>query len=197
MKDTIIVIRGNNGDMGIIMESNIKSMNYCNTHSNYGQEIGCCDAGCYSFDNDNSDFLKDLIKFIKEKYDIEIDEFESYYSSPEEFIKEFEGFNDFQDIKKSIENWIEENEHHVLCNAVDYWDGSNWKSIITYNEYCDEFGYDVLDEMNEEVQTIKKELPDSTPYIEGTCLDVKTENYTFSFSRYPSPYFCEILNERW
>jgi len=62
------------------------------------------------------------------------------------------------------------------------------------NEYYsrDELGFEIIDWDDEEAQKIMKECPESTPYIEDTCKDVETENYTFSFTRYPSPYFCKI-----
>lgn len=171
-------------DFYITKRDNFETTPGCETFTQYGQYVGCHDAGCYSFDNSSCDCKEDCAKAIEEKFNIEIDENDlSGVGSEDEMIDAFTepGIKDF------ISKWVKENIEHYECISWSFWDGSNWQSI-TIGEGFGEFAE--LDA--EDAIKVLHEKPE-TPFIEGATKEVETESYTYHYSRYSSnPWICTV-----
>lgn len=109
----------------VSMRANFEKVRLCETYGDYGQQVGCYNAGCYSLDNSESTCKEDLEQYITDKFKLR----EKF--SYDDFIEQEEA-ND--KIKESIKTWIEENENHSSCVAYTYWDGSNFATALISNE---------------------------------------------------------------
>ena len=85
----------------------------------------------------------------------------------------------------------EEERTHVEVIAWNYWDGSNWKSIILDNKFEDNFGWCEADE--KDIESVLSELP-STPYIDGINETIETENHEYFYSRYADFQFLCVVD---
>lgn len=185
---------GSDGYFFITKKSNFETVNLCECFNNYGHQIGCYDAQCYSFDNSDSDAFKDCLRDLYEHLSVEYSDDDLNYSI-EEIL---EGDNDLlvnfhkNQIDEFIKNWKEENEWHVEVEAWTYWDGRNYRTIILQSD----FGIEDVREIDEEEQeAILTELPEN-PDIEKPVVQVETENYIFTFSRYASdPFYCSVCEK--
>ena len=137
MKNDRIFLREVNENCGeenfvlVSMRANFDKVQLCQTYGDYGQQVGCYNAGCYSLENSESTFKQDLESYITEKF--QLAENFSYDDFAE--LDEDEADNG---IKESIKTWIEENENHSSCVAYTYWDGNNFATAIIENEYFDD-----------------------------------------------------------
>jgi len=89
-------------------------------------------------------------------------------------------------IKLEHEEVCGEGEEHQEVYAKNFHDGRNWKTVILNEDFC-----------NKEVATQKAleilaEMPEF-PYIEKATKEIKTQTYTFYFSRYPVPEICQVV----
>lgn len=181
---------GSDGYFFITKKSNFETVNLCECFNNYGHQIGCYDAQCYSFDNSDSDAFKDCLRDLYEHLSVEYSDDDLNYSI-EEIL---EGDNDLlvnfhkNQIDEFIKKWKDENESHVEVEAWIYWDGSNYKTFIL--EADNELFCDVKELPDEQQEEILSEMPDS-PYIENVSAQVETENFIFTFTRFASdPWIC-------
>lgn len=111
--------------------ANFQKVRLCETYGDYGQQVGCYNAGCYSLDNSESTFKQDLESYITEKFELE----ENF--SYDDFAELDENEAD-EKILESIKIWIEENENHSSCVAYTYWDGNNFATAVISNEYFED-----------------------------------------------------------
>ncbi len=184
----------NDGYFYITQRSNFKTVNLCDCFDDYGQQIGCYRAKCYSFDNSDCDAEQDCLKELYEHFNIEYSDddllfnIEETISGENDLLKNIEK----EKIKEFIDNWKEENEWHVEVEAWTYWDGRNYRTIILQSD----FGIEDVREIDEEEQeAILTELPEN-PDIEKPVVQVETENYIFTFSRYASdPFYCSVCEK--
>jgi len=80
-----------------------------------------------------------------------------------------------------------DDEDHYEVFAYNYWDGSNWKTIIIGD--IDEGGQPEINDI--EADKILSEMPDY-PYIDSIAKSIETENYTFNYTRYASAEICTV-----
>ncbi len=183
----------NDDTIRVTCRRNFEKMNLCEAYADYGQKVGCYQAGCYSLDNSSSDALKDLIQAISEKFGIEENNiniiesgeiFEIEAGDGEEF-----GFNE-DAVNKFISEWREINEYHTEVVGWIYHDSHNFKTVVLEAD----FGETDCVELEEEEQIqILQQMPEKTPYIEGTNTSVETEDFIFHFDRWATnPYFCYV-----
>lgn len=134
-----------------------EKVNLCDTYGDYGQKVGCYNAGCYALDNSNSTMHSDLMDAIDVRFstnfsDILKDLGNTSFSSVSELIEELNEINDNEEavlsqygytpideeeLKAFAEKWVKENENHLEVTAYTFFNGSNFESIITENQYFD------------------------------------------------------------
>lgn len=141
----------------VSMRSNFEKVRLCETYGDYGQQVGCYNAGCYSLENSESTFKQDLESYITEKFKLE----ENF--SYDDFAELDEDDVD-KEIKESIKTWIEENENHGSCVAYTYWDGNNFATVIIENEYFDDQVSHV--EIDEEEAKLIEEAIENRSFVE-------------------------------
>jgi len=197
-----------NGVYSIVNKDSIDTANYiettylCETYDNYGNKVGCYDAGCYSFDNSDSGMHEDCIKEINEKFNLnldyetwmcDIDDWKEYLESdvPEDKIGK---------ILEFIEEFEKENAQHIEVKAVTYWNGHNWQSIVLEHDedgYTD--GYILDEEEATDILAAWEKIGCSVGYIPKVSKSVftihKGVGYLFSDDRYPGWQLadCEVI----
>lgn len=79
---------------------------------------------------------------------------------------------------------------HTEVLAWNYWNGSNWRTLIIDCNFSINFEFK---EANEETSIeILSEMPD-TPYMDGASETIETENYNFIFTRWANdPWICSV-----
>lgn len=206
-----IVVKMNFTDeICVTRRSNFEEMNLCDAYENYGQIVGCCNAGCYALDNSDSNIQSDFLLAIENEMNVKLhssfgNEFGSCFTSIDELIENIDSLNDLDDESKEIYNytdidtdavrvfaqkWVTENENHTTITGWTYWDGSNHKTITLKAEFS-ETDCTELDE-DDQVE-ILLEMPESAPYISGTNTSEETENFTFLFDRWAdNPWYCYV-----
>lgn len=157
-----------------IPDEKIETLNEFETYDRYGQQIGHEAAGDYHIDNEQSPARQDCISAIQEKFRVivnidthnevvewidntEVDEWISDQNDPTEageFIAEINSF---------ISEWVEENSTITTLRGFDYWDGSNWRTVVVEREHTgrDNTSHQILDdqelmaELNEAIENKK------------------------------------------
>lgn len=183
----------------VTRRSNFEKMSFCNAYGNYGVQVDCNNAGCYTFSNSESSIFLDFSKKLygafpgseaivdeNEMTDKELAEcFIDSYSHKslkdmfgEEFGKMLEFFNAFR----------KENETHTEVTGWTFHDSHNFRTVISE---CD-FGEPDCVELDEEDQIeILLQMPETAPHIDGTNASEETEDYIFHFDRWATnPWFC-------
>lgn len=127
----------NDGYFYITQRSNFKTVNLCDCFDDYGQQIGCYRAKCYSFDNSDCDAEQDCLKELYEHFNIEYSDDDLLFSIEETISGENDLLKNIEKekIKEFIDNWKEENEWHVEVEAWTYWDGRNYRTIIPFLKF--------------------------------------------------------------
>lgn len=142
-----------------IPEEKIKTLNEFETYDRFGQQVGHEAAGDYHIDNEQSPAKQDCISAIQEKFGVdvnidthnevvefiqntEVDEWISDQNDPTEageFINEINSF---------ISEWVEENSTITTLSGFDYWDGSNWRTVVVEREHTgkDNTSHQILDD---------------------------------------------------
>ena len=95
--------------------------------------------------------------------------------------------------RHGVEMWNyfgDEDEDQLEVYACNYFDGSNWQTVIIDDGVNE--GEVELDDI--EANKILSEMPDF-PSFEGTDESIEIENYTFYFSHYPSAEICSVYYE--
>lgn len=171
----------------VTKRENFDKMNFCDAYGDYGHEVGCCNAGCYSLDNSDSSFISDLESFIKDKFNLEGEfSYDDYKEQQEQGIDTDQPL--FVEIDKVVKKWISENETHTEVTGWTYHDSHNFRTIVSE---C-EFGEPDCVELEEEEQIeILLQMPETAPHIDGTNASEETEDYIFHFDRWATnPWFC-------
>ena len=193
-KDLIVVKKVNNEDeeFFITREKNFEKQKLCDCFDNFGQKIGCYNAGCYSLDNSSSDVYKDCLKELYKNFGVEYTDDNLQYS---DFDDAASGDNELlynvpqSSIDDFISEWKERNENHIEVKAWTYWDGHNFKTFVLE---ADSGMVDVEELGLEKQESILSEYP-GVPYIEGTLESDETENYVFTFTRWADdPWICSV-----
>jgi hypothetical protein len=183
-----IVVKYTNGDDNyyITRRSNFEKTLLCEFYDNYGIKCGCWNAGCYSFDNEDSKCKKDCAKALIEKYNLDINK----YLNPEIFEKfDFDLVDElFDEYTDFVKDWKSNNENHTEIVGWTYFDGSNFRTLSID---CED---PVVEELSEELQKyILKEFTGAVHVEHGASGSEETENYIFTSTLYASdPWICSV-----
>lgn len=186
----------------VTRRANFEQMNFCDAYGDYGQQVSCYDAGCYSFENSASSIFDDFYTAISDRYGIgslmdDINAGNFTVNDLVDLLKEsnldlgVEYFGkDFHKMIKFFEAWKAKNENHTEVTGWTYWDSHNHKTVVSK---CD-FGEPDCIELDEEEQIeILLQMPETTPYINGTNASEETEDFFFHFDRWATnPWFCYV-----
>lgn len=169
-----IVIKNNATDeIHILNRSCFEKVDECETYTDYGQKVGCENAGCNTLDNSYSTELHNSFLADVKSAGFEIEEDASLSDILNTENEELQAF---------IEQWKKENESHSECTSYDYWDGHNWQSIVIENESGNTYYSELTEE--EQLPILKEyENADFTNWESGFCTE-ETENYIFEKSQF-------------
>ena len=132
LDEYIVLIKDEEEDNNVTLRSNFEKKNLCETYANYGQKVGCENAGCYAIDNSYSDCKADFEDAFEKHFQKKITGFslgDLCYDNEEGYYVEM--------TEKEVvflRKWQEENEAHSECIAWNYWDGRNFKTIVLKND---------------------------------------------------------------
>ena len=184
----------------IINESQIESKKLCETYDDFGQQCGCYAAGCYSIDNCESGFMKDLKNAVEEKfgfipaYDVEsVGDVAciNFDSSVED--EEAEKI-DVEPIEKFINEWIKENTSHCDAEVFEYHDGSNWHSLAISAEGTEPALEEIEEELNAEI--VNEYISGHrTEFVQGKMV-FETEHFIFTVTQFASDWTIANVNKK-
>lgn len=185
----VIVSKWDNDEMYIIAAGDVNLVNLHNCYNQYGQRIDAEAAGDYSLKNCYCDSMKDdMIAEGKIKFGDAFGKIE-YDSNSLEI--ENAGEIDLEDRKEEINIFIKkyEKEHaaYTKCEAIQYWDGHNNRSVIIGEEVGADYEYADREIENE---ILKEYFSIECPEYKQGIADVKGEKYSFRFSQYQNKNFC-------
>ena len=133
-----------------ISPERIETLNVADTYGQYGQEVGHYNAGDYHFDNSASSCQSDCEKAIREKFNLEEVVTIDFIESDGKWIIDEDTYDSTQaeasDINDFISEWREENESLSSCQGFNYWDGHNWKTVITSFEFDGNPSHEIIDD---------------------------------------------------
>ena len=184
----------------IINESQIESKKLCETYGDFGQQCGCYAAGCYSIDNCESGFMKDLKNAVEEKfgfipaYDVEsVGDVAciNFDSSVED--EEAEKI-DVEPIEKFINEWIEENTYHCDAEVFEYHDGSNWHSLAINVEGVEPALVEVEEELNNKIISEYQDA-DRTEFNMGKMV-FESESFIFTVTQFASDWTIATVDSK-
>ena len=187
----------------VTRRSNFAEMNFCKAYGNYGVQVGCYNAGCYSFDNSGCSIFEDFYSAITEKigrFGSLMDDLELTNQDLVEWLNDKEGsvayktglenFPDWVKMVAFFKEWKEQNENHTEVTAWTYHDSHNFKTIGLKAEFNEP---DCVELDEKEQIEILLQMPESTPHIEGTNVSEESENFIFHFDRWATnPWFCYV-----
>lgn len=180
----------------VTARSNFEKMRLCDVYGNYGQKYDCYDAGCYSLENSSCTAENDCKSEISKLFQIAIDEINIIEDSNEFIIEpgdgEEYGFDETK-VNDFIKTWREENENHIDVTGWTYWDSHNHKTVVL------EADYENTDckELNDDEQIkILSQMPQETPWIEGTNISEESDDYIFHFDRWATNPWFSVVEEK-
>lgn len=213
MEKWIVVkfIHSEDDTLHVTRRDNFEEMNMCDAYTEYGQTVGCENAGCYAFSNSESCIAEDCYEqhftyafkhknednesiwgLVRENLEMSyMDFFRMLVECESDFISNFEITEEkYADILEWFNAWKEENESHTKCTAWTYHDSHNFCTAVLSSD-LDKCDCEEIDE-DEELE-ILLQMPESTPYIAGTNETVEGEDYNFLFDRWATnPWFCYV-----
>lgn len=173
----------------VTRRNNFEKIEFCKAYGNYGVQVDCYNAGCYSLDNSSSSFKSDLEAFIKEKFNLEGEfSYDDYKEQQENSIDTDQVL--CIEIDKAVKAWIDENETHTEVTGWTYHDSHNFKTVVSEAD----FGEVDCNELDEEEQIeILLQMPETAPYMDGFNTSEETEDFIFRFDRWATnPWFCYV-----
>lgn len=194
-KFIVVKMNDENESIRMTLRQNFSVENRCDNYSNYGNKVGCYDAGCYSFDNSDSPIFEEFESAIKEKFSCIFEIMQQNNLDIKDLVEMFESEDNsenlpnFEKMVQFYEKWKAENESHTEVTSWTYHDSHNFKSIVLK---CD-FGEPDCEELDDEDQVkILLQYP-GFPHIDGTNATEETEDYLFEFDLWATnPWICEI-----
>lgn len=188
------LIKTYDNELYIVLTSDIKNIDLCDCYNDYGQLIGHYDAGDYSLENSECSMRQEMIKdgrsvFGESFENIELDS-DLTISNAEEL-----GLSDREsEINAFIKSYEEENSYYNTVKAIQYWDGSNNRSLIIggleVGGNAEIVEGDLSREILEEYQNIEPgEYNNGLSYVQG-------EKYQYKFTQYPCFYECEVITDQ-
>lgn len=125
-----------------IPESNIEILNVCDTYGFYGQQVSSSEAG---------DFLslstQKAVDFANQAYhnnhNEENEEVKQKWSIGD-YISAYD-FSEFDEIlKSSLKEGVDYSVTYTECKGFNFWDGSNWKTIMVAHDNYNNFDWEVI-----------------------------------------------------
>lgn len=188
----------------ITRRSNFEEISFCEAYGNYGQNVGCYDAGCYSFNNTDSEIFDHFYDEASKKFGFNediLDALELSHRGLYEMLIEPTGSVAYKVMKDAIKNWDsvieffkawrEENETHTEVTGWTYHDSHNFKTVVV-----DSNGYgepDCYELEEDEQKEILLQMPETAPYMDGFNTSEETEDFIFRFDRWAdNPWFCYV-----
>jgi len=186
----------------ITKRSNFEKMDFCKAYGNYGVQVDCNNAGCYSFNNTDSCIFSDFYSEASEMFGFNedvLDKLELSHRSLYEMLIEPSGSVAYRIMKDEItewdkvieffNKWREENETHTEVTAWTYHDSHNFKTVVLDTDFGEP---DCVELDEDEQKKIFAEYP-GVPHIEGTNASEETENYIFHFDLWATnPWVCYV-----
>lgn len=187
----------------VTRRSNFQEMDFCKAHGDYGVQVDCNNAGCYSFNNTDSEIFDHFYDEASKMFDFNediLDELELTHRGLYEMLIEQTGsvaykiMKDFipawDDVIAFFKEWREQNETHTQVKGWTFHDSHNFKTIVCETQ----FGETDCTELDKEEQIeILKQMPQTAPHIEGTNNIQETEDYIFHFDLLDTnPWFCYV-----
>lgn len=187
----VIVSNFDSEEMYIVDSNDIEKINVHDCYDNYGQKIDEEGAGDYSLFNTYCDGIFSSMVEAGEKIfgsafrDMAMDYSDLTILNPEEI-----GLSDKEkEVNEFIKKYEDENASYTECEAINFWDGHNNRSIIIGDEtVCGEYHY-ADDELTEKIlsEYSKIESPD---FREGFGLSkIECGEFIFGFSQYQNDNF--------
>ena len=183
---------GSEKQIVLINENQIESKKLCETYDDFGQQCGCYAAGCYSIDNSDSDFIKDLKKAVDEKfgfipaYDIDCVGESACINFDDSVDDEDAEKIDVEPIEQFINEWIKENTSHCDAEVFEYHDGSNWNSLAISVEGTDPALEEIEEELNAEI--VNEYISGHrTEFVQGK-MAFETEHFIFTVTQFASDW---------
>lgn len=186
----VIVSNFDSEEMYIINDGNVKNVFLHDCFDEYGQNIDEEAAGDYSLKNTYCDeILREMIQEGEKRFGPEFQDMNLDYSDMTIMNAEEIGLAEREEeINTFIKEFERENANYIECEAINYWDDCNNRSIIIGDEtVCGQFHYadDGL-----QAQILKEYEGVKNPYYDEPTESIPTENYVFTFSRYAKDSFC-------
>lgn len=191
-----------NGNLYVIDDNDVKTMNLCDTYDNYGNVIGHYAAGDYHIGNSGCDYEKDLKSYLTEKFGIDFSEVE--FEADEEVTDIYadeDNLSDFiannkKKILSAVEDFRKENEHITECKSLEYWDGNNHQSIVLEDENGCDYRFVYADVNTEEYVLEDYKKAEWTDYERGFSCSKGNNSYNFRKSCYQKDAFfvAEVVN---
>lgn len=184
----------------IINENQIETKKLCETYNDFGHQCGCYDAGCYSIDNSDSDFIKDLKKAVEEKfgfipaYDIESVGESACINFDDSVDDEDAEKIDVEPIEKFINEWIKENTSHCDAEVFEYHDGSNWNSLAISVDGVEPALVEVEEELNDKIISEYQDA-DRTEFNMGKMV-FESESFIFTVTQFASDWTIATVDEK-
>lgn len=178
----------------LLDESQVETKKLCETYNDYGQKCDCYAAGCYSIDNSESDFIRDLKKAIDDKfgfipaYDLESLDGETAYIQFDSSVDDADIEKiDTEPIEEFINEWIKENTYHCEACVFEYFDGSNWRSLGISGDGIENPDLEAVeDELNEKI-IVEYEEADWSGFDFGKK-NGESESFTFLTTQFTSDF---------
>lgn len=112
----------------------IKSMNLSYTYNNYGQLIDTADAGDWiTLDSEKA---VGLANRIYNEENEESEEFEEKFSLNDS-VSDYDHSDVFSQVRETLKEGEDYTHYSEEVKGFNYWDGSNWRSVIVEAEHHD------------------------------------------------------------
>jgi hypothetical protein len=185
----------------ITHRSNFEKMDYCKAYGNYGVQVDCYHAGCYSFSNSSSEIFERFYDALHTDGGFGVgslmDDNELTYKELVEMLQDPSNHangekifgSQFPKMVEFFKIWRDANENHTEVTGWTYHDSHNFRTVVSEADF-NETDCTELDE--DEQIAILLQYP-GIPHIEGTNESEETENYIFHFDRWATnPWTCYV-----
>lgn len=119
------------GTYEAISENRIETLNVSDTYDQYGQKISASDAG------DHLELLTETAVELANDTWNEVDaEDEDYVVkfTIGDIVSAYENSDVYREITNNCEEEVDYNVFKSTCQGFNYWDGNNWRTIVTSSE---------------------------------------------------------------
>lgn len=183
---------GAEGTIHVSSRNLFEEVNLCETYGNYGQKVGCFNAGCYALDNSNSPIHSDLMEAIDEHFSTKFSDAlkdlgNTSFASVSELIEELNNINDREDdvlksynytpidegkLKGFAEKWVKENENHSEVTAYTFFNGSNFETVVIEDHVFDGQMRTHVEIDEEEAKKVEEAIENRSFVKKGTGMDI-------------------------